>query len=179
MSGFLSTVGTLFRNAAPWISTGLSLLSTVKSFEAANQIENEGQFNRATFEAEAVAVWRSYQDRADILYHEQNLFTGAQTANYAKSGVALQGSAMEVLNDITYRQNLDQRALFSEGKAEATSRLNKGSLAEWQAYQSGAATRTNAIGNLGSTLLNASGRVYFPTPWTSSDTEKVEKEATT
>lgn len=37
-----STIGDIFRTAAPWISVGANLLATVKQFESAKAIERQG-----------------------------------------------------------------------------------------------------------------------------------------
>lgn len=161
----LTTIGDLFVKATPWISLGSNLLSTVKSFDAAKDIEKAGTFNRKVFEDEAAASWQAYEDQAAVLRHEQRVFYGEQQNKYAVSGVALEGTPMLVLNDILARQELDQTALESQAKVEWTSRLNKGALAEWEAYQQGAAMRSGALTNLTSTLLSQDIRY----PWRASE----------
>ena len=157
-------IGELFRTATPWISAGMNLLSTVKAFEAAGDVERVGAFNRKVFEDEAAAVWRSYEDRATILTNEQRQFYAEQRAAYAKSGVEIQGSAVEVLKDIVYRQELDQVALRNEAVAERLSRLNKGAVAEWQAQQEGSGIRARALSNFAASLLDPA----TPSLWQSS-----------
>lgn len=174
----LSSVGDLFTKALPWVSAGLGLLSTVKSYQSAKAVEKQGAFNADVWRAEAAANWRSYEDKAQIMRHEQRIFNETQKANYAKSGVALEGTPILVLNDIIYRQKLDETALYHEASAQDAKLKRQGAQAEWQAYNEASAIRSQALSNFGSSLLGASGRVMYGDPWTSSDDEKVKAKAT-
>lgn len=160
---FLATIGKLFADAAPWIAAGTGLLSTISNFQGAGAIEEQGRINREMYEAEAAATWRAYEDRASIMAHEQRLFYATQRTAYAKSGVEIQGSPMEMLNDIIYRQGQDRRALYTTAVAERKKLLTQANLDEWQGYQQGSAIRTQALSNFGSTLLSAN--LNYPTGW--------------
>ncbi|MCB1631039.1 MAG: hypothetical protein KDI23_04360 [Pseudomonadales bacterium] len=143
-----STIGDIFRTAAPWISVGANLLATVKQFESAKAIERQGAFNRGVFEAEGAAIWENYEDRAAILQAQQRRLRGEQAAAYAKSGVTLAGSPALVMAETLYLQELDQSAMYRQAVADRQSALNKGALAEWEAQQQGAAVRADAYGGI-------------------------------
>jgi hypothetical protein len=174
----LSTVGSIFTKALPWVSAGLGLLSTVKSYQGASALEKQAGFNAEVWRDEAAASWRSYQDKAQILRNEQRLFNQTQTANYAKSGVTLEGTPMEVLNDFIYRQSLDQHALYDTAVAEDKRRKTEAANAIWQAHGQANAMRTQALSNFGATLINSTGRVNYGAPWTPEDDAAVTEAAT-
>lgn len=169
----IEAIGNLFRAATPWVSLGVNLLSTVKQFDAAKASEKFGEYNREVFEREAAASWHNYQDRATIMQREHMLFRAQQSTAYSKAGVAVSGSAIEVLNDIVYQQELDQRALYSEAVVERASRLNRGAVMEWQAYQEGAGIRSKALSNFAATLMDPDIRY----PWRSQDTQQYVSQA--
>lgn len=171
----LSTIAKVFSNALPLVQTGLALFSTVKGYQAASAIEDEAKFNIRVFDAEREAAWRAYNDEASILRHEQDMFMSTQVAAYGKSGVMMAGSPMEVLADMTYRQQLDQTALYNRADVEQKKLQRQAHLAEWQAYQQASAVRTKSLANLGVTLMDANYR--YGSMWSSSDREKVEKAA--
>ena len=171
----LDTIGNLFTKALPWVSAGVGLLSAVKSYDAAGQVEKQGRINAQIERSDAVAYWRSYEDRAAIMRNEQRRFTATQRTNYAKSGVVFEGTPMEVLNDISYHQTLDLQAMRSEADANWRKAQTSANVTEWQCYQQGSATRTQALSNFGSTLLTS--QLSYGKPWKSSDTAKVKKAA--
>lgn len=161
MSGLFSTVGSLITKALPWISAGVGLLSTVKSYQQARAVEKEGAFNSEVWQAEAVASWRAHEDKAMVLRDQQRRFLGAQRTNYAKSGVTLSGTPMTVLNEIVYMQGLDQQAQYNTAVADRTRRLTEATTAQWQAHMQGNAIRTQALSNFGATLINTAGRINY------------------
>jgi hypothetical protein len=173
----LSTVGSIFTKALPLVSVGLGLLSTVKQYQGAKALEKQGEFNAGVFREEASAAWRSYEDRAMVMRDEQRRLNQEQLANYAKSGVTLEGTPMAVLSDMIYRQSLDKTALYNTAVAEDKRLKRQGAQEEWQAHVQSSAARNNALANFGSTLISSSGRVVYETPWTSTDDAKVKKSA--
>ena len=174
----INTIGSMFTKALPWVSAGLGLLSTVKSYQGANALEKQAGFNAEVWRDEAAASWRSYQDKAQILRDEQRLFNQTQTANYAKSGVTLEGTPMVVLNDFIYRESLDQNALYNTAVAEDKRRRAEAANAIWQAHGQANAVRAQALSNFGATLINSADRVNFGAPWTRSDDAAVVEAAT-
>lgn len=169
------SVGAMFKAALPWISTGLNLLSTVKQYQAASTIEKQGKFNAQVFRDEAAAAWRSYNDQAAIQRHEQRLFQGAARAAYGKAGVAMEGTPMEMLADIVYRQELDQVALFNTAAVGQKKLAREAAMAEWRGYQEGSAIRSQALGAFGTALLAPTYR--YGTPWTGADTSDAASRA--
>lgn len=175
----LSTVGSIFTKALPWVAAGVGLLSTVKQYQGAKAIEKEGEFNAQVFLDESAAAWRSYEDKAAILRDEQRRENAAARTGYAKSGVALEGTPMTVLSDFVYRQSLDQTALYNTAVAQDKSLKTKGALVQWQAYNQAGALRSQALGNFGASLISTAGRVQYPTPWTKADDTAVVESAKT
>lgn len=172
----LLDVGTMFTKALPWLQVGLNLFSTVKSLDSASAVESQGRYNAQARLEEADAVWRAYEDRAAILREQQSRFTATQTANYAKSGVTMQGTPMLVLNDMVYRQHLDQVALYDTANVEYKRLVNESHMLEWQAYQEGSSVRDQALANFGSSLLSTQSQ--FGLPWTKKTTDEVVSTAT-
>lgn len=175
----LTTVGTLITKALPWVSAGIGLLSTVKQYQGAKAIEKEGAFNRAVFDDEAAAAWRSYEDRASILREQHRIENAAARANYAKSGVTLSGSPMVALLAFKRRQEADERALYNTAVAGDRQIRSKGAMAEWQAINTANSVRSQALGNFGASLLSTAGRISYATPWTSADDDKLVAETPT
>ena len=168
---FLETIGRLFTSAAPWISAGMNLLSTVKAFQGAGALEKEGRFNREVYEDEARQSWVAYEDQAAILQHQQRYFRETARTGFLKSGVEMQGSPMEVLNEIVYQQSLDQTAMYHTAQAGYRKLMNQGAMAEWQAYEQGSAIRSQALGNFGSSLLTS--QLRYPAGWDKRTTDGV------
>lgn len=171
----LLDVGKMFSNALPWLQVGFDLFSTVRSVQGAGAIEAEGRYNAQAKQEEADAAWRAYEDRAAILRDQQGRFLATQTTNFAKSGVTLQGTPMEVLNDMVYRQHLDQVALYDTASVEYKRTVNEGHMAEWQAYQRASSVRDQAFSNFGASLLST--QTQFAAPWTKSTTDAVTAAA--
>lgn len=156
-----STIGDIFTKAAPWISVGANLLSTVKQLESAKAIERQGTFNRGVFEQEGLAIWSNYEDRAAIMRNQQRQLRAEQATAFAKSGVTLAGSPAYVMAETLYLQELDQSAMYKQAVADRQSAVNKGELAAWEAQQQGAATRSQAYGQLAGTIAQGA-QLLFP-----------------
>lgn len=165
------SLGTFLTNALPWVTAGIQLLSTVKSYQSAKAIEKQGDFNRKVWEDEALASWRAYEDQAAILRDEQRMYLETAKAGYAKSGVILSGTPIEVLNDMVYRQERDQMALHNQAVAEHKRRSREAAQAEWQAHMQGNAIRSQALGNFGASLISTVGRYDYGSLWSKKSDE--------
>jgi hypothetical protein len=164
---FLAAVGRIFNNALPWVSAGLGLLSTVKQFGAAGNIEKQGRINRGILELEAVYAWRAQEDKANEERYQQNLFYGAQVSAYGKSGVFMEGTPMGVLSDIEQ----DNLARLHGAESEQSKLAAEAAKVEFVAYQQGSSTRAEALGNLGATLLTSNLR--YPLTWDETERKAI------
>jgi hypothetical protein len=168
---FLAAVGRIFNNALPWVSAGLGLLSTVKQFGAAGNIEKQGRINRGILELEAVYAWRAQEDKANEERYQQNLFYGAQVSAYGKSGVFMEGTPMGVLSDIVDRFEQDNLARLHGAESEQSKLAAEAAKVEFVAYQQGSSTRAEALGNLGATLLTSNLR--YPLTWDETERKAI------
>lgn len=169
----VSAIGDIITKALPFVSAGLGLLSTVKSYQGAKAIEQQGQYNTEVYNDEAAAAWRAYQDRAAIQRDDQRRANATAVTQYAKSGVTMTGSAMDVLNDMVYRQKLDNTALYDTAAVDSKRLRTQAVQAEWQAHNQANAVRSQALTNFGSTLLGTADKLYYGNPWTSKTDDKV------
>lgn len=145
--------------AIPWISLALTAVGTgvaVKgSLDAAAASEKAGEFNEAVAKNQAQAESDKAAYEAQRIRKRNLVLLGKQRAAYAKSGVNLSGSALDVMFDSSMEGELDALAAQYTGATAAGFYRSKGQLARMEGDNAAAASRYHAYG----TLLTGAGRI--------------------
>lgn len=137
-------------------TTGLALLSLASAgssaygqvMEAQDQAQAE-MYNATVARQEAELAKQQGKSEADKIRRQAKILRGTQKSLYSKAGVALSGSAIEVINDSAAEMELD--AMLAEYNADVAAQRASGeaSFSESQAKQIRRAGTVSA----GSTLL--------------------------
>jgi len=111
----LSTLGTIF-------SVGSALFQGFSQYQAANAAAKQASINARTAIAEAAAM-ESRQRRASAM----DISAGA--AGYGASGVRMEGSPLDIMEQSAYNAELDALTTRWKGQVEATNYRNEAAMA--------------------------------------------------
>lgn len=145
--------------AIPWITLALTAAGTgvaVKgSLDAAAASEKAGKYNEALSNNQAIAESDKASFEAARIRKRNLVLLGKQRANYAKSGVNLSGSALDVIYGSSLEGELDALTTQYSGETAAGYYRSRGVLARMQGSNAAAANRASAYG----TILTGAGRL--------------------
>lgn len=145
--------------ALPGIAVGLTALGMVSQASAekrvANSQEQAAHFNAGLAQRDA-AMTRD-QAKADIALLEREKFRniGAARAQYGASGVTLDGSPLDVLEQSAYNAELDKQTVLYKSEVEATGYTDSATLERMRG------TNARREGNIraGSAILTGSAKI--------------------
>lgn len=144
--------------ALPWISLALTAVGTgvavAGSLEQAEVAEKAGKFNEAVANNQAKAEQDRAQFEAARLRKRNLVLLGKQRAGFAKSGVNLGGSALDVIYDSELEGQLDVLNSLYSGAVGANYQRTRGQLARMEGQNAATAARYGAA----STFLTGVGR---------------------
>lgn len=144
--------------ALPWIGLALTAVGTgvaVKSsLDQAKAAEEAGDFNAKVAENNAKVEQDKAQLEAQQLRRRNLVMLGRQRAAFAKSGVNLSGSALDVMFDSETQGELDVQSALWGGNLGANFYRSRGQLARLEGQNAATAARYGAA----STALTGLGQ---------------------
>lgn len=144
--------------AIPWISLALTAAGTgvavAGKLEAASAAREAGRFNAKVAENNAKAEQDKAQFEAQQIRKRNLVMLGKQKAAFAKSGVNLSGSALDVMFDSESQGELDVLAAVYGGNLGANYQRSRGVLAGLE----GRNAATAAMYGAASTALTGIGQ---------------------
>jgi len=160
----LTAVASFAATAAPYVSAGAGVFGALQQGAAADTAGRMQQ-QQAEWNAQAMRVRAgdrlvaSGQDAARK-QTENRLRMGQARANAAASGVALEGSPLDVLAFNAGQQALDVDALLRQGEMDSRDLLAEAELSRWSgqvARSQGKAQRNASYIRAGTSLLTSAG----------------------
>jgi hypothetical protein len=139
--------------AIPFIGAGIAALGAISQGQAqqrAGKAEEQAAAMNATIAARDAAIVRD-QAKADValLQREKVRNIGAARAQYGASGVTLDGSPLDILEQSAYNAELDKQTILYKAEVEATGYLDSAALERMR----GTNARREGNARAGSTIL--------------------------
>jgi hypothetical protein len=134
-------------------------LQTKGILDEAQMQHNVGKYNAEIDRQNAqLAIMQSREDeRKQRVYGRKAL--GDIRSGYAASGITMEGSAMDILEESAANAELDALSIRHGGYAKATAYRSQAQMAEYQGAEAMRAGRTKAA----ATILSTAGKAYGST----------------
>lgn len=146
--------------ALPWIALAVTAAGTgvavAGQLEQADAAEKTGEYNKKVAENQALAESDKAAYEAARIRKRNLVLMGKQRAAFAKSGVNISGSALDVIYDSALEGQLDSMAAGYAGATAAGYYQSRGQLAGMEGRNAATASRYRAAG----TLLTGAGSAY-------------------
>lgn len=126
-------------------------VSVVSAISQANQQKKAANYNAAMAQQQAVAAQQQAAAQADMQRRRANIQMGKMEANYAASGLSMEGSPMEIMEQSARDAQLDQMNIIYGGGLRATGYQNTAALET----AAGKNAQTSGYLKAGSTLLSS------------------------
>jgi len=143
--------------AASAIGTGVQVMGQRKQAKAA---ERAGEQNAANAEMDALQTTLDTNEAVRRQRERNKATSSTQRSKYAKAGVVMEGTPLEVLAESAGLMELDALEQGRTGRAKSKRLREGGSQARQDGYDRGAGYRTAAGATLLSGLGSAAGSIY-------------------
>jgi len=135
--------------------TATGVIQAVSAVQAGKSARKAEQYNAAVARQEATVVQESAKLDIERQKREQKAFSSKQRALYAKAGVQLSGSPLEVLADTAYAFEMDQAITSYNAQIGAQQSESRARYSEYL----GSTYYREGVVKAGTTLLGTVGRV--------------------
>jgi hypothetical protein len=130
-----------------WGSTIAAGMAAVSAISQANQQKQAAKYNEKVAENQAIASRQEAAANADIQRRKAAKTIGGIEATYGASGVTLEGSPLEILEESVRNAELDRQTILWSGESRATGYSNTARLENSRASNAMASGMLSAAGS--------------------------------